>query len=226
MPRTSRVLGFGQVVFQGAAASRPAASTVPVGSIAVFADLGPGTSTNRRSWWWSDGTYWRPVGGRQYIDVQAGSIAAPVATLTGTGAIQAFVLPRDLLIPAGLLFPGALVEVICVMEKNGVHTGGVHCTLDTTASPATPTTNDVQTVTSNAGSPSTVRLTNQFGIYSGGWMEPQATAVFTTGSSAGVWAAHADANILTQDRYIGFSLAASYTDSAANILLCSVALMG
>lgn len=54
----------------------------------------------------SDGTNWKPVSGSQLLYIAEGTVATPLATLTGNGTNQLFTLPAgNLVIPAGLLSP-------------------------------------------------------------------------------------------------------------------------
>ena len=57
----------------------------------------------RNAEFYSDGSNWKPVGGRQTLYIRQGSIASPLATLTGDGTSQQFVTPDTLVIPAGLI---------------------------------------------------------------------------------------------------------------------------
>ena len=91
-------------------ANRPAASTTPGGEI-IVSDLGYQKM-------YSDGTNWRPVGGRLRLRSQHGLTTSPVATLTGAGL---FAVPGGaVVIPAGLLTNDAAVTV----QAESVTTGG------------------------------------------------------------------------------------------------------
>ena len=82
-------------------ANRPAASATPGGEI-IVSDLGYQKM-------YSDGTNWRPVGGRLRLRSHRGLVTAPVATLTGPGL---FAVPGGaVVIPAGLLTNDAAVTV-------------------------------------------------------------------------------------------------------------------
>ena len=82
-------------------ANRPAASATPGGEI-IVSDLG-----YQRMY--SDGTNWRPVGGRLRLRSQRGLKTTPIATLTGPGL---FAVPGGaVVIPAGLLTNDASVTV-------------------------------------------------------------------------------------------------------------------
>ena len=81
-------------------ANRPAASAAPGGEI-IVSDLGYQKM-------YSDGTNWRPVGGRLRLRSNRGSVATPVASLTNSGVIA---LPGgNITIPAGLLTSDATIS--------------------------------------------------------------------------------------------------------------------
>lgn len=91
-------------------ANRPAASAAPGGEI-IVSDLGYQKM-------YSDGTNWRPVGGRLRLRSQRGLTSAPIATLTGPGL---FAVPGGaVVIPAGLLTSDAAVTV----QADAVETSG------------------------------------------------------------------------------------------------------
>ena len=82
-------------------ANRPSASATP-GAEIIVSDL----SYQKM---YSDGTNWRPVGGRLRLRSQSGLTTSPVATLTGPGL---FAVPGGaVVIPAGLLTGDATVTV-------------------------------------------------------------------------------------------------------------------
>lgn len=100
-------------------ANRPAASATPGGEI-IVSDLGYQKM-------YSDGTNWRPVGGRLRLRSQRGLIATPIATLTGPGL---FAVPGGaVVIPAGLLTNDAAVTV----HADAVATSGTSGALQLTA---------------------------------------------------------------------------------------------
>jgi len=71
------------------------------------------------SHWFSDGTYWRPVGGSVLLAMGSGSIASPIQSLTGnTGATFTAAQPT---IPAGLLVPGAQIELWAHCRRVGAN---------------------------------------------------------------------------------------------------------
>lgn len=112
--------GPGVVVYVGTWASRPAASDVTAGSLMEITDYGAGG----RSYWWSDGTYWRPQNGsvRLFTDfVTADPTANSLASLTGNSTEQFFTLPAgNLLIPAGMVnVPDARVTVEFYARRAG-----------------------------------------------------------------------------------------------------------
>ena len=83
-------------------ADRPAASSTP-GAEIIVSDLGYQKM-------YSDGTNWRPVGGRLRLRSQRGLINAPIATLTGSGLFA--LAGGAVVIPAGLLTNDAAVTVM------------------------------------------------------------------------------------------------------------------
>ena len=112
-------------------AARPAAATVP-GQVIRITDVG---TAAHGSHWVSDGTNWRPVNGRVVLASLAGSTAAPVCSVTGsTGA--SFAIPGgNIKVPAGLLLPGAQLEVRPVFRRVGANaTGNVNVTIGTSQS--------------------------------------------------------------------------------------------
>jgi hypothetical protein len=93
-----------------------AASNPPVGTIAEIVDL-------RYSRFYFDGTRLRPSGGRQTLYMRQGSLAAPLATMTGNGAAQTFTLPGSLLIPANLIGPDMKIYVEVIIKRGGTAQG-------------------------------------------------------------------------------------------------------
>ena len=59
-----------------------------------------------KSYWYSDATNLRPLNGYVSLWRRMSSIASPLATLTGSGAVQSFTLPDATSFPAGMLVPG------------------------------------------------------------------------------------------------------------------------
>lgn len=100
-------------------ANRPAASSTP-GAEIIVSDLGYQKM-------YSDGTNWRPVGGRLRLRSQRGLIASPIATLTGPGLFA--VAGGAVVIPAGLLTNDAAVTVMA----ESVTTSGTAGALQLTA---------------------------------------------------------------------------------------------
>lgn len=97
-------------------ANRPAASAAPGGEI-IVSDLGYQKM-------YSDGTNWRPVGGRLRLRSQRGLIATPVAILTGPGL---FAVPGGaVVIPAGLLTNDAAITVHADSTCTATTTGFVN----------------------------------------------------------------------------------------------------
>ncbi len=85
-------------------ANFPAASTVPSGTVRMASDY-------NNSEWVSDGTYWKPRGGRQRPFVMAAAVSS-----TGTTSEVNAWAPT---IPAGMLFPMCNVEQGATITKAG-----------------------------------------------------------------------------------------------------------
>lgn len=124
---TSLVSGDGTVIsFTGPAytwAGKPSAADNAGNSIRIT-DVGP---VGAGSVWISDGTNWRPIGGRVMHCAASGTVAAPLATLSG--ATGKLVLPAgdrvtagSILMPVGLPQIGQGVEVSAKLRHRG--TGG------------------------------------------------------------------------------------------------------
>lgn len=94
-----------------AAASVPAASSVPVNTRVTIGDL-------RNSDWYSDGTYWRPAGGRQLIYSMAGD-SDPITG--GTGEVQIAVGGSGITatIPTIVMAPGMEIRQMHTLVKTG-----------------------------------------------------------------------------------------------------------
>lgn len=85
-------------------ANFPAASSVPSGTVRMASDY-------NNSEWVSDGTYWKPRGGRQRLFVMAAAVSS-----TGTTSEVNAWAPT---IPAGMLFPVCSVEFGYAATKTG-----------------------------------------------------------------------------------------------------------
>ena len=91
-------------------ANRPSASATP-GAEIVVSDLGYQKM-------YSDGTNWRPVGGRLRLRSNRGLVATPIATLVGSGL---FAMPGGaVVIPAGLL----TIDASVTLHADSVVTSG------------------------------------------------------------------------------------------------------
>lgn len=90
-------------------ANFPAASSVPAGTVRMASDY-------NNSEWVSDGTYWKPRGGRQRPFVMAAAVSS-----TGTTSEVNIWGPT---IPAGMLFPMCTVETGWTVTKAGI-SGGI-----------------------------------------------------------------------------------------------------
>ena len=85
-------------------ANFPAASSVPSGTVRMATDY-------NNSEWVSDGTYWKPRGGRQRPFVMAAAVSS-----TGTTSEVNAWAPT---IPAGMLFPMCNIDAGWVVTKTG-----------------------------------------------------------------------------------------------------------
>jgi hypothetical protein len=85
-------------------ANFPAASSVAAGTVRMASDY-------NNSEWVSDGTYWKPRGGRQRLLVMAAAVSS-----TGTTSEVNLWAPT---IPAGMLFPMCSVEFGLAATKTG-----------------------------------------------------------------------------------------------------------
>jgi len=89
-------------------ANFPAASSVPVGTLRTATDY-------NYTEWHSDGTYWKPRGGRQRI-----INALPAFSSTGTASEVAAYTPT---LPANMLFPGCQIDLGGWADKTGTAGG-------------------------------------------------------------------------------------------------------
>lgn len=90
-----------QIGFQGRPpvftwATKPAANAVPVGYTITIPEFS-------HSDWYSDGTYWRPVGGYAVLrNLSFANVSHAYATITQVAGIPAFFMPADLVATPGL----------------------------------------------------------------------------------------------------------------------------
>lgn len=104
-------------VYWGTLANLPAPNTVPVNSVALLTDLG----TVGFLEFFSDGAYWRPVGGRATIAKAHGRVANPLATISLNGSGQCFTLPAgNIKLPLAFL---AYTDTGIKVEAEFVHHG-------------------------------------------------------------------------------------------------------
>jgi len=106
---TGKMNTGGGVVFTSATA--PAASAVPAGTVITLSDY-------RYSRWYSDGTYWRPVGGVQLI------YSAPTvcdAVTSGTGEVQLAIATVGITVtvPAMVMAPSMEIKQSHGVVKTG-----------------------------------------------------------------------------------------------------------
>ena len=128
-------------------ANRPAASAAPGGEI-IVSDLGYAK-------FYSDGTNWRPVGGRLRLRSNRGSVATPVASLTDSGVIA---LPGgNITIPAGLLTRDATISYYmdALASNTSTSTASVSFDIKIGTSTTATTNNTASSVSHNSISSST-----------------------------------------------------------------------
>ncbi|MBD3812705.1 MAG: hypothetical protein IE917_10845 [Betaproteobacteria bacterium] len=118
-PRDGSLLGLTPASYTWA--GKPAASASNAGQTIRITDVGHSASG---SLFQSDGTIWRPVNGIVLIGAGAGSIAAPIATVTGV-VNGAFTLPLgNPTMPADFLPVGAIVKVSAIFHRRGANGTG------------------------------------------------------------------------------------------------------
>lgn len=175
----------------------------------------------------SDGTNWRPQNGRAVL-YQSGAtnLAAPAATLTGSGATQYFSLSTPMRLPLGLLYAGAKLRIEVLGQKAGTHTGVWRVGLATAADGTGYT--QIATLTSNAATASFVRGTAEAVCVSGGFLAtgPGSTLGAMGTSTSASTADRTFATMLTADAYVVIGIESSYTDSAANLVHYALSLEG
>lgn len=111
-PVTGLPIYFGNYAYTWA--TKPAASA-NLNQTIFISDVGVGGGSH----WRSDGTYWRPVGGSVLLAMGSGSLASPIQSITGvTGATFTSAQPT---VPAGLLIPGAQLEVMSHVRRIGAN---------------------------------------------------------------------------------------------------------
>ena len=198
-------------------ANRPAAASVP-GQTVRFTDVG---SSAAGSHWVSDGTNWRPVGGRVLLASQSGSVAVPVSSVTGTTGSM-FTLPGgNVKVPAGMIVPGAASFVIkpTVRRIGANATGNFNIAIGTTQSAAdsnllaigmAATTNldyapDCRIFVSTTGVITSTAYLQTGGAFTGGSTIDR-SANFNTGSDMWVTFYTSSANAADAFQILGFTV--------------------
>jgi hypothetical protein len=100
-------------IYVGVWSGRPAATSVSVGTQMVVTDVGVGG----RSYWWSDGTSWRPANGRVRLYGVPGSVTTPAASFNSGGAIQVISTQPDIKVPAGMMVAGSKITVEALLNR-------------------------------------------------------------------------------------------------------------
>lgn len=203
-------------------ANRPAASSVPAGTLLPVTGFGA-TSVMFES----DGTaYWYPQGGYQVLYHLQGRVSVPVATLIGDGTPKAFVLPRNLELPAGMLFDGVCIEVgaMFLTGTKTSHAGQIVCVLNESSSGTSNAIWSSFVLASTAEQ--RVRGNAHTYVYAGGVARgPQHSMLGSPAASAGgMPTEQSDANINTEARFVVPCIQSSYTDGNVDLLSIHVAL--
>lgn len=99
--------------YTGPWSGRPAADAVPTGAIICITDIGLGN----RSWWWSDGTVWRPKNGSVILS------SADISSISYTNTTTAEVLGWECIIPEGMFVEGAAIRTMCRASRNVGNSG-------------------------------------------------------------------------------------------------------
>lgn len=126
---------------------------------------------------YSTGGLWKPVMGRQTLYIRQGSIASPIATLTGNGTQQAFTLPETLLIPRGLLTDTTKLYAEALLRRGGT-AASITCglTLGTTQTTQNDQSFAAQTITATD--------TNEGRIFGSAQIFSSTTSYISTGFMA------------------------------------------
>ena len=101
----------------------PSPATVVIGETYYVSDVGQGGS-----YWFSDGTSWRVVGGSITLLSERGTVASPLASLAGASPEQFFNVSA-LTIPAGVISPTtSKLRVETYLRRSGATGTGVFTT--------------------------------------------------------------------------------------------------
>lgn len=117
-------------VFDGTTWKCNVPRAIPKYPSAAFASL-PAAASNtgityqvtnvRNALFYSDGTNWNPVGGGALLYQKSGSVASPLATISGTTAASFSISGGDPTIPLGLLRATSKIHVEALVKKNGAN---------------------------------------------------------------------------------------------------------
>ena len=129
---------FGQAIGTAVLwANRPNAAANS-GQIIAVSDVGVGGC----SYWWSDGANWRPLNGSCVLYSPGGTITTPVLTFDHPGGNAIMPGQPNILIPAGMAYAGARLNVDVVVNRPNAGSGvrgrifGVFGPLKTSSDPA------------------------------------------------------------------------------------------
>ena len=191
----------GSGVVRSTWANFPAASSVPSGTVRMASDY-------NNSEWVSDGTYWKPRGGRQRPFVMAAAVSS-----TGTTSEVNAWAPT---IPAGMLFPMCNVEQGATVTKTGT-AGTITLRQRYNGAAGTVVGHGAATTSANVGGVSLSRIAA--GVASGGSITLTQGNVANTANGIGfvsvtsVGVAHTMASSVT----LNFTLQASSASDTINI---------
>lgn len=111
-------------------AGKPTASSVPVGTVIMISDL----SYQR---FVSDGTYWRPMQGKVMLYSKWGTLASPIASLSGVTAGVFIISGGAPKVPAGLIIPNSKLYLQADVRKVGANSTAIfNCWLGTAGTTA------------------------------------------------------------------------------------------
>jgi hypothetical protein len=101
-------------------ATKPAIASLPSYTPILITDVGVGGSL-----WHHDGTDWHPTATEVVLAAKGGTVATPLASLSGIAVDTKFTLPADILIPGGMIIPEtAHLIVDALFQRLG--TGGAN----------------------------------------------------------------------------------------------------
>lgn len=196
-----------RTIYVGAWAGRPSASAAGAGAC-IYISTGNMSGTE----WISDGTNWRPRGGRQLVANRNGHTSAPIVTFTSTASgLAALTLPVTPVISAGAIVDRTNIEFWAIVRRLDALGGNAfpRITFGTSATSGDSQINATTSAAQNSDShlQSSARFSSDPSkAYSPGWISPNQQGV----SSITTVATNINTNA---DMYMGISVNAP----AANV---------